>query len=183
MKSKINEKNTSNKNAFEELCFLASKEKWCWKLYCSTCGHMDFRYGFKELVKLKSPEDDKWIVHLKSSYQKELGPIPLRFSRNSKTIMHKICAEANLFEIFKQCQKPDWLGYLGLVLNDMQDDSESFKELSKSWATQLKNMLPEDSDFNKKLNRVIEKKLFLTIKDLEEYEKAMPFRIKGYTNL
>jgi len=176
-------KKTSSKNAFEELCFLASKEKWCWNLYCTTCGHMDFMYGFKELIKLKSPEDDNWIVHVRNTYQKELGPAPRRFSKSSKTIMHKICAEANLFEIFKQCQKPDWLGYLGLVLNDMQDDSESFIELSKSWASQLKNMLPEDSTFNKRLNIIIENNVFLTINDLENYENAMPFQINGHMNL
>ena len=35
---------------FLSLCRLASQENWCWKIICTTCGHMHFRYGFKELI-------------------------------------------------------------------------------------------------------------------------------------
>ena len=50
-------------NKFEELCELASRENWCWKLYCTTCGHMDFRYSFSELADGKSPGEREWQIH------------------------------------------------------------------------------------------------------------------------
>ena len=50
-------------NQFEALCKLASDENWCWNLFCSTCGHMHFRYSFAELAIGKSPESKGWIIH------------------------------------------------------------------------------------------------------------------------
>ena len=49
-------------NAFEEVCQLANKEHWCWNLFCTTCGHMHFRYALYEMTKGKSPISNDWVV-------------------------------------------------------------------------------------------------------------------------
>lgn len=42
-------------NLFEIVCFEAAKNRWCWKLSCTTCGQSDFRNALSEL----SPDDFK----------------------------------------------------------------------------------------------------------------------------
>ena len=40
-------------NAFEAMSKLASQEKWCWNLNCTTCGQLHFRFGLVELTRGK----------------------------------------------------------------------------------------------------------------------------------
>ena len=47
---------------FIELCILAEKEEWCSDISCSTCGHIYYRYAFKELVKGIRPSDQRWCA-------------------------------------------------------------------------------------------------------------------------
>ncbi|MGI8494506.1 MAG: hypothetical protein ACR2L1_04230 [Pyrinomonadaceae bacterium] len=56
-----------------------------------------------------------------------------------------ICKEANLDRIAKECKFPDWLGYLGLVLYHLGGDSDADGQLSISWASQLKKLVPPNS--------------------------------------
>ena len=87
-------------NAFEALCKLASDEKWCWNLYCTTCGHMHFKYAFKELAKGKSPENPDWVVHKEENYlHRYLGQIPIKYADFSKIRVLKICLDANILSI------------------------------------------------------------------------------------
>ena len=68
-------------NPFEALCSLASREHWCWKMFCTTCGHMLFRYAFRQLASGTSPDDEGWLVHhpvVQSEYSLQgLGPRPI----------------------------------------------------------------------------------------------------------
>lgn len=49
-------------NAFEAMSVLASQEKWCWNLNCTTCGQLHFRFGLVELTQEKHPFDHNWVV-------------------------------------------------------------------------------------------------------------------------
>lgn len=103
-------------NQFESLCILASNENWCWNLYCTTCGHMHFKYAFLELSNGKSPEDSDWITHSeRTSFAKLLGPIPRLYTDSQKENILKICLDADIHSIANRCRFPDWLGYMGLV--------------------------------------------------------------------
>ncbi len=33
----------NKRNSFTALCEYASKNNWCWKLFCTTCGHGAFK--------------------------------------------------------------------------------------------------------------------------------------------
>ena len=56
------DKTPNARSAFDALCSIAAKENWCWKINCTTCGHMLFRYGLHELIRGKHPDAPEWIV-------------------------------------------------------------------------------------------------------------------------
>ena len=161
-------------NQFEALCILASNENWCWKLYCTTCGHMHFKYAFLELSKGKSPEDSDWVTHKSENYlHRLLGPIPRIYPESRKDRILKICTKADLHSIADKCKFPDWLGYLGLMLTDMHSSSEVYKLLSTKWASQLKDLVSEYSHIHEKLDSIAKEDSLLNIRDLEECERAI----------
>lgn len=162
-------------NQFETLCKLASRENWCWNLFCTTCGHMLFRYAFSELAAGKSPDGREWLVHQKNAhFMHYLGPSPRSYSEEQKEKFLHICREANISWIARNCKFPDWLGYLGLVLEHMRTRSESYKAVSSNWASQLKDMVLPESYAHDRLYEVIEQKdELLNIRDLEICETEM----------
>lgn len=162
-------------NAFEALCKLASDNNWCWNISCSTCGHGSFRYSFLELAKGKNPDDTDWIVSKERNLRSKLGSLPLHYSSRKKEAIHNICIEADIKSISKECKYPDWLGYLGLVLHHMADDSESFKRLSSNWAFQLQKMVNQETLTSSILQDISEDKSLLTVNDLEFCERDINY--------
>ena len=157
-----------NMNKFEELCKLASDEDWCWNLFCTTCGHMHFRYAFSELAAGLSPAEPAWIIHgHNTKYSHALGSLPIDYAEEQKEKVIKICSNANLSSIAEACKFPNWLGYLGLVLVHMFSESESYKGLSENWASQLLGLVSEGSRIHLRLTEVIEGNRILNIKDLD----------------
>lgn len=184
--------NHSMDNQFNALCELASAEGWCWNLACTTCGHLHFRYGFLELASGKSVNDSDWIVHRrKTAYAKQLGTLPKNYSESQKESVLIICKDANIAEIALVCKFPDWLGFLGLVLVDMnpkndrnfetlQDglffdvpQSNRYLEVSQSWASQLKNLVMADSSIWHQLDKISSNELTLTLENLESIESNL----------
>ena len=158
-------------NQFESLCKLASDETWCWKLFCTTCGHMHFRYAFSELALGKSPEDMDWLVHGRNTrYSSSLGSLPRSYTEEQKEVILDICIEANIFSIASNCTFPDWLGYLGLVLDHMHTRSETYNVLSVTWAQQLAGMVSPSSHIHDRLEQIINDNGTLNLKDLESCE-------------
>ena len=161
-------------NEFEELCKLASTEKWCWNLGCTTCGHVHFRYAFAELAAGKSPTDPGWVIHAKKrQYEKRLGPFPRTYSDLVKEKVTKICIQADLSSIAFSCNFPDWLGYLGLVLSHMSSESDLYTLLSKTWAAQLSLLVPINSTIYHRLTLIADSKALLSLSDLESCENSM----------
>ncbi|MFC1868764.1 hypothetical protein ACFL0H_11615 [Thermodesulfobacteriota bacterium] len=156
-------------NQFEALCKLASEQNWCWKLSCTTCGHTHFRYAFQELARGKSPESKQWIIHGRNTqYSNRLGPLPRNYSDEQKEKFLQICLYANISSIVRNCKFPDWLGYLGLVLDHMYSRSNTFKAVSSNWASQLMDLVPQDSPAYIRLAEIVEDEgELLNIKDLE----------------
>jgi hypothetical protein len=81
----------------------------------------------------------------KTNYTERLGKVPRNFTSNQIQKVVEICKNASLARIAKECKFPDWLGYLGLVLHHLGGDSEADRQLSLSWAEQLKNIVPRHS--------------------------------------
>lgn len=155
-------------NSFEELCKLASRENWCWKLFCTTCGHMHFRYAFAELASGKSPNKSDWVIHnTNSNYSDSLSRLPRFFTDEQKQEIIAFCYTASLSSIAKACKFPDWLGYLGLVLEHMYLDKEQYRKLSETWASQLSELVHHGSTAQHRLAEIMNSRTLLTIKDLE----------------
>ena len=158
-------------NQFEALCKLASDENGCWKLGCSTCGHFHFRYAFLELATGKSPKDSNWIVNFRDAkYCDSLGDIPTSFTEEQKRTINNICADSNIKAIAESCRFPDWLGYVGLVIEYTRSSTESYKKLSKSLAFQLSEMISKESKVYERFSKIATGQGLLNIRDLEEFE-------------
>ena len=84
-------------NAFEALCNLASKEHWCWKMYCTTCGTMHLRYSLQEIAKGLSPEDTNWIIKKRDTrYKDRLGALPKINKSDIKEKILEVCIEEDI---------------------------------------------------------------------------------------
>lgn len=159
-------------NHFEALCRLAADEGWCWNLYCTECGHKEFRYAFSELASGKAPaEGTEWVVHSNNRrYVSVLGPIPEHYSAEQKNIILGICSEARLASIASDSGFPDWLGYLGLILEHMKERSPLYSKLSSVWAAQLMDFVGPGTPISNRLHEVAHSIGTLNIKDLERCE-------------
>ena len=156
-------------NQFEAVCKLASDEWWCWDLNCTTCGNMHFTYAFKEMSLGKSPEDDDWLTRadvdhkkLFAKYGRPIGPpfykVPLPKFIKEKLI--KICSEARISNLAKNCSFPDYMAFMGWTLFGLKINSENYENLSNNWAEQLKgfivrNRSREDTKIKKFLDDII----------------------------
>ena len=161
-------------NQYNALCQLASDEGWCWNLHCTTCGHAHFRYALAELASGKHPTDGAWIVHRrKTSYAKELGPLPRNYSDDQKGAVLAICTEADISLIASKCKFPNWLGYLGLVLVHMQCESDAYKSLSIGWALQLQGLVSKGLSTWHRLEVIVNQNALLSLEDLESVESYL----------
>lgn len=135
-------------NAFESLCKLSSDEQWCWRLFCRTCRHINFRFAFREIARGKHPLEPGWVVYAKNPFIQRggsvpgLGPVPLRqdWSINEQAQLVDVIHGANLLAIASVCRSPDWLGYLGLALHYTEDAERRDRILTLSWGPQLIDM-------------------------------------------
>ena len=137
---------TASRNAFDALCELASQERWCWKINCTTCGHMHFRYALHEILIGNHPDSSSWVVSMshpalnRGSQSSELGSIPPRWESWPLAEQHQlsdVLVGANIATIRETCTYPDWLGYLGLGLMYCKDVERETRALTKSWVPQL----------------------------------------------
>ena len=162
-------------NAFEALCNRASEERWCWKLYCTTCGTMHLRYSLQEISRGLSPENTDWIINSRETHYKDrLGAFPKTYKPDVKENVLQICLNANVSLIAQSCAFPDWLGYLGFILEHMYSRSSTYKAVSDKWASELKNLVSESSRSYSRMSEIIENKEdVLTIHDLELIESDM----------
>ena len=141
------------RNPFEALCLLAAQENWCWKIVCTTCGHMHFRYGFRELSRGKHPESSDWRVRKgdaafpRGAEPSELGQLPSLggWLIQDQRALASVLLTARLGNIRSEVRFPDWLGYLGLGLYYCERNEKLDRSLTKQWVPQLIEMLPQPS--------------------------------------
>lgn len=152
---------------------MASEQRWCWNLYCTTCGHMHFQYAFHEIGNGKHPSDTDWVVRIGDThYREQFGELPLRLNRPQELRLLWICSMANLTKVKQQCSFPDWLGYLGLVIAHTRPDSDAHWIVCASWAAQLRKWVRESTPISRRLDKVISTPgECLSIYDLESVEE------------
>ena len=181
--------NPHNENPFELLCRLASKERWCWKIPCTTCGNHEFQYGLRELGRGNSPADSKWIVHkgvrnlreILGEFEYPRSPeglitshYPFHLADPEMVAIVEVCAGADLKKISDDCLFPDWLGYLGIVLSRMRCQDIAYEKLAALWAWQLRDFVGDGPTIWSHLcdcARLSNQRL--SFGDLESVEQAM----------
>jgi len=136
------------RNKFEALCELAWREKWCWNLVCTTCGHCVFRWGLKALARGLHPDDPAWPVHWgPRSTSTELERIngPLHTGGGWPLAeQHAIqaCVQGcELRTVVRAVGFPDWLGHFGVVLAYTEDAEAANHAVSDAVAPQLEAMV------------------------------------------
>jgi len=157
---------------FLALCKLASAERWCWKIFCTTCGHMHFRYGFKAIALGHHPNDRDWVITNKYNPSKMLQKYGDReeVHKFDHDILARHILDVPLTAIRDSTIAPDWLGYLGLVMFHCYARGE---EIRNAWATQFIEMLPRYSTAYGVMVDISEGGRDLSIKDLELVEWAL----------
>ena len=175
--------NQNAENAFVQLCRLASAERWCWKMPCTTCSNHEFRFSFRELSRGRSPSDADWIIHRGTrGLPEKLGRIgyPRDTPEREKVATLEICAGADLKSIADQCVFPDWLGYLGLVLHFMRCHDNAYVKVATLWAWQLREMVGQDANIWAQLDiAATSSGRLLLFGDLEGVETALRTRYRS----
>jgi hypothetical protein len=139
----------AERQPYEALCELASHERWCWNIICTTCGHMLFRYALRQLAAGVHPNDARWLMHSdhpvlsRGSPLRELGGVPplSAWPLDEQRQLVQILASADIAAIRAQCKFPDWLGYLGLALCYTEDAERENHVLTQAWAPQLSRLV------------------------------------------
>jgi hypothetical protein len=157
-------------NAFEALCARAGTEKWCWDIGCTTCGHLHFRFAFRDLSTGLHPDSPAWRVHRAET--NGYGDLPRRFTVEEQERLVEIFAHASVAAIAASTPFPDWLGYLGLALLYTEEDEQKNARLTHSWVPQLLSLLPENSPARDGLGEAER----LTWRHLECVEGAIRYR-------
>lgn len=117
------------RDPFTELVLLAHKEEWCWKIACTTCGHLHFRYSFLLLTKGRQPSDPDWPIHwerMSHGEDPEVGSLPDRFDPEQQRTLLRLARELDLELLLEKCGSTTPLGALGLVLYHCERTEQMF---------------------------------------------------------
>lgn len=164
----------SDRNPFEALCAIASRDGWCWKIPCTTCANQQFRTGLT-LISCNVPlglwdhRNRQWPGVLPGSRAFE-SHFLLRVAESEH--LGDVLANANLQTIraeFKDQHRAntpmseDWLGYLGVALEWPLFLRVHHERVGHSWRKQLDQMAG--------IQRVEMRPL--CFRELEEYENRL----------
>jgi hypothetical protein len=148
-------------------------------MVCTTCGHMLFRYGLRQLALGADPGAPTWLVHSHhpvlrgGAPLRELGPVPPLggWPIEEQRRLVAVLQNANLQAIASRASFPDWLGYLGLALHYTEDAEVEDRELTRSWVPQLADLvLPESSAWRLLAEVVADEDRTLSWRHLEAVE-------------
>ena len=169
----------NRRNAFLALCDVASKQNWCWKIACGTCGHSGFRAAFSKIIRGEHPDDDNFWENGKSDHDLYLQINKYndfkmgRARMQAQKKLQDVVMGAKITDLMQVASFPDWLGYLGLVLFHTSDEEKENGQLTKAWIPQFLGLLPADSPASVKLKEILLKNGRLESKDLEMMEFAL----------
>lgn len=175
---------TRERNAFTSLCALASREQWCWNIFCWTCGHMHFRYGFYELSEGRHPEETGWRTKGQPNrFTESLGDLQtITEAIQHSERLHHILSEASLEKIAALCRFPDYLCYLGLGLYYTHQLEQQHRLLTPLWGEQLLDMVENGSPTATLLGRRLSGGMPLMWHDLDGIAHAIrpAYRVRGF---
>jgi len=162
------------RNPFVALCDYASRNNWCWKIFCTTCGHGAFRVTFSKIIHDQHPDDKSFWTNGQDNAAplKELEKYG-DFVRDATVVnqlkLASIVAEAKILDIQSVAKFPDWLGYIGLVIHHCPSH-EARKAMSDSFLPQFIAMVKNDKEICEYLQEKQKGQELLSIDDLERIE-------------
>jgi hypothetical protein len=109
---------------------------------------MVFRYGFRELVRGRHPDDPDWFVHANNAdrLSEVLGDAARwRGSLLEQRNLIELVAESPVADLAVSNRFADWLGHIGLVLWHTSDAERRSFTLTRSLIPQFFAMLPTSS--------------------------------------
>ncbi len=132
---------------FYEVCKLAENQKWCWKLFCTTCGGLSFRMALYELSLGKSPLDHDWFTRGKSA-RMALDHYGVRYDQATKWIkssvsLHNEISVSNIKPILSEVRWPDCLGMLGVAIYWTEDIETRTRKTTPFWKRQFREFFEE----------------------------------------
>jgi len=153
----MNDGELTKVNAFELLCGIARKRRWCWKLSCTTCGCHHFKLGLYQISLGKRPTDSDWIDPESPGAAKAMGaPHSWKDWVDGSVELQEILVNADLKELSRVAGFPDFLGYLGVTLMMTINLEAETKALTNAWCPQLMKMVPSNSASYLALKNVLE---------------------------
>jgi len=129
---------------------MASRERWCWKIGCTTCGAMHFRYAMRELVLGRTPGSREWRTSKRRhrTLREEVGEMAGNepWSEGEQFALLRVLGEARPRVIVESSRYPDGLGYLGLALYFVAEAEACDRALTRAWVPGLASLLTDASD-------------------------------------
>lgn len=165
------------RNPFVALCDYASRNNWCWNIFCTTCGHGSFRVAFSKLIQDQHPDNDSFWSYGKSNSDL-LNEVDNNndFWREASVVnqlkLTAIVASAKISDIQEVTKFPDWLGYIGLVINHCSN-REAGKLLSDAFIPQFVSITKNNKELNDHLKKMRLNNSILSIYDLSRIESAI----------
>ena len=164
------------RNPFVALCEYASQNNWCWKLFCTTCGHGAFKVAFSKLIQDQHPDNDSFWPHGRSNSDplKELdnnNDFWRAASIANQLKLASIVAGAKISDIQVVAKFPDWLGYIGLVINHCPDRNAR-KLFSDAFIPQFIEMTKENKELSDYFKKMQSEDGMLSINDLSRIESG-----------
>ncbi len=168
-------------NAFEALCIYADQNGWCWDLFCTTCGHEDFRMGLVQVARGIGPSSERWVP---PEVIRNTDPRLTESLRDRRAFIHReqlylICASADIREIAAGCRFPDFLGYLGLALHYQERTEQRYRLLTRLWGAALVDLMHEGYEAARFRTDLERADFFLTWNELERVERGIDHQKLG----
>lgn len=142
------------------MCEIASRERWCWNLVCTTCGHGDFVFGLVQIGRGIFPGSEAW-VEPKTARQGDLRhrdeySSSKRLIRANPESVYLVCASASVPELVETCRFPDYLGFMGVALNYLQEIEFRNRLLTRLWGSELLKLVGPHGHSAERLREMIE---------------------------
>ncbi len=163
------------RNSFVALCEHASSNGWCWKIFCGTCQHCYFRISFSKMARGLHPDEESFWPNKKDiSPSKEIKEYDDfrhydRSTTENQIRLASIIAGAEIKDIQKVANFPDWLGYIGLAIYHCPS-YKAQKIISKSLLPQFLEIIEKDKKIHAHFLEKEEHNKLLTTEDLEKIE-------------
>jgi hypothetical protein len=154
---------------FEILCQRASRENWCWNIFCFSCNHQEFCKAFSEMT------DDGFNEYSNPFTGKNDAP------KEDQSKLSAKLTKASLSWIHANCKFPDWLGYLALGVHQTRACEWESRILTKAWAPQLIEMLVPRCPIRKFLAQILESdRRVLRLSEFEDIERFANWKDEPY---